>query len=176
MARKLDTLGTMIHPPRSTEEGGREIIASKVTREALEHAAHEVGVVAEIEGQGGGTHGAPRRFRVKLFPLVEDAQRTPAGHRRKGDRGDTKYQRESVGYGSAGRRVNAVCWHGFRDYFRAVFAQESTAVFRTALDTWRGSEDFEKRFPESGSKQIGPPIAPVLIVDACRCQDRGIAS
>jgi hypothetical protein len=71
--------------------------------------------------------------------------------------------------------VSAVCWHGFRDFFRAVFAQVPEAVFQTAVDTWRGSEDFEARFPASGHRNIGPQIAPVMMADACRCPDRGIA-
>ena len=90
-------------------------------------------------------------------------------------RGDSKYQRESVGYGTAGRRVHAVCWHGFRDYLRAVYKITPDARFHTSLDTWRGSTDFEARFRESGYQNIGPPIAPVAIAEACRCPERGRA-
>lgn len=44
-----------------------------------------------------------------------------------------------------GRRINAVSWTGHRDWMRAVFAAYPTAVIRTSLDTWAGSEDFEAR-------------------------------
>ncbi len=144
------------------------MLASNVSRVTLEYAARAVGVRADISPVG-------RRFRVKLRPVVTPDMLAPSGRRYRDERGDARYQREVVGYGSAGRRVSAVCWHGFRDFFRAVFAQESDAVFRTALDTWRGAEDFEKRFAESGHKNIGPRIAPVCIAEACRCPDRGIA-
>jgi hypothetical protein len=147
------------------------MIASKVTREVLLQAAEQIRVRAEVEAKSQ----SGKRFRVKLFPLITPELLTPAGHRRTGERGDSKYQRESVGYGSAGRRVSAVCWHGFRDYFRAVFEQTPEAVFRTSLDKWDGSEDFEKRFPESGHKNIGPRVAPVAMADACRCPERGYA-
>lgn len=148
------------------------MIATKVSADVLRRAAEKIGVEAEIEtvNQKGTRH------RVKLFPLVtEDHLCTKSGRRIEGEKGDAAYQRESTGYGTAGRRVNAVCWHGFRDYFRAVFAEAPEATFRTSLNTWRGSEDFEKRFLASGYKNIGPRIAPVSIVDACRCPDRGRA-
>lgn len=145
--------------------------ASKVTRETLEHAAYNVGVRADIDT----LNSAGTRHRVKLYPDVPARCYTPRGRRRKGENGDAPYQRESVGWGTAGRRVHAVCWHGFRDYFRAVFEKEPDAIFRTSLDTWRGSADFEARFPASGHKNIGPPIAPIPMADACRCPDRGYA-
>jgi hypothetical protein len=52
---------------------------------------------------------------------------------------------------------------------------EPDAVFRTAVATWRGREDFEKRFAGTGNLNIGPPIAPVRMADACRCPERGYA-
>lgn len=155
------------------------MIATNVTREILESAAQKVGVSLDVTtlNQKGTRH----RVKVNSAP-------TPANYRtataRDGrtyqvrfadERGDAPWQRESVGYGSAGRRVNAVCWHGFRELFRAVFAETPDAIFRTAVDTWRGSKDFEARFAESGNRNIGPRIAPVRMVDACRCSDRGIA-
>jgi hypothetical protein len=143
------------------------MIACHVPREILENAASKVGVVAEIRPIG-------RRFNVKLFPMVTADMLTPSGRRRAGDQGDAKYQRESVGM-SAGRRVNAVCWHGFRDYFRAVFAETPDAIFRTAVAVWNGSEDFEARFPETGHRNIGSQAFPQMMADACRCPERGYA-
>jgi len=188
------------------------MLASNVTHDVLEYAAHAVGVRAEIAEQSG----SGLRHRVKLYPIVPPdawqidksrSRRCPvcgdrvrcaklakdgrrigtcgdaapaarwANHRRwKDERGDAHYQRESAGYGNAGRRVHAVCWHGFRDYFRAVFSKAPDAVFRTAYDTWRGSDDFEARYRESGHRNIGSPIAPVSAAEACRCLEAGLAS
>lgn len=146
--------------------------ASNVTRDILARAATSIGVRAEIDTLNAkGT-----RHRVKLFPLVPDSAFTASGRRHKDERGDAPYQRESVSFYSGGRRVNAVCWHGFRDYFRAVFTEAPDTVFRTTVDTWRGSEDFESRYRESGHRNIGAPIAPVPMCEACRCPDSGLAN
>jgi hypothetical protein len=156
------------------------MLAKNVTREILESAASKVGVSLDITSLN--QKGTRHRVKVNSLP-TEGNYRTATAKdgttypvRFKDERGDAPYQRESVGYGLAGRRVSAVCWHGFRDLFRAVFAQVPEAVFATAVDTWRGSEDFEQRFPASGHRNIGPQIAPVMMADACRCPDRGIAA
>ena len=150
------------------------MIASRVTREVLENAAAIVGVRADI------TSLSAMRHRVKLYPVVRDEQirpprfvgiESPRMRRWTDARGDSKYQRESVGYGTAGRRMHAVCWHGFRDYFRAVYVVRPEAWFRTSVATWRGAVDFEARFRESGYRNIGPPIAPVIMASACRCPE-----
>lgn len=155
------------------------MIASRVTRDTLEIAAKEIGVSLDVTT----LNAAGTRHRVKVNPLVPDAcYRTATSRdgrtypvRYADERGDAPYQRESVGYGSAGRRIPAVCWHGFRDFFRAVYAMTPEAVFTTSVDTWRGVEDFEARFAVSGHRNIGPRIAPVPMADACRCPDRGYA-
>jgi len=145
------------------------MVASKIGAEVLERAARDVGVRVEINSLSATRH------RVKVLPDVPSRCYTPAGHRRKGDAGDAPYQRESVGYGSAGRRVHAVCWHGFRDFFRAAFEHTPDAIFRTALDTWRGAQDFEARYAFSGTKNIGAPSAPTHFAEACRCPESGYA-
>lgn len=142
------------------------MIARKVSREILESAAEKIGVFAVIRPKGRG-------FNVKLFPRVTSDMLTPSGRRRRDDMGDAPYQRESVGYGSAGRRVNAVCWHGFAAFFKAIYAETPDATFRTALATYKGSADFEARHPETGHRNIGSQAFPCAMVDACRCSDRG---
>lgn len=141
------------------------MIASNVSREALERAARDVGVRAEITP----ANARGDRFRVKLYPLVPSEAYTPAGHRRKGERGNARWQRTSASYFSRGRRVHAVCWHGFRAFFRAVYACEPEAVFRTACATYKGAEQFERVHPETGDRNIGPQIAPIRMQDACEC-------
>ena len=152
------------------------MIASRVSRDVLEQAAQAVGVRADI-----ASHSATRH-RVKLYPVVRDEQmrpprfvgiENPRMRRWTGARGDSKYQRESVGYGTAGRRVHAVCWHGFRDYFREVYMTTPEAWFRTSVAMWRGAADFEARFRVSGYRNIGPPVAPVMMASACRCLEAG---
>jgi hypothetical protein len=149
------------------------MLASKVTREALESAAAECGVRVEISTLSG----SGLRHRVKVLPKVPAEAYTPSGRRKRGTRGDAPYQRTSAAVMfREGARVHAVCWHGFRDFFRAVYRREPGAIFRTALDTWRGAEDFEARFRASGHRNIGAPIAPVCAAEACRCGEEGLAA
>lgn len=147
------------------------MLAGHVTRETLEAAAAEVGVVAEIDTQ----NKAGTRHRVKLYPNVTPDMRTPSGRRRRlhGESMRARYQRRSAS-GFRDGIVNAVCWHGFRDYFRAVYRREPEAVFRTAYATYRGRQGFEATFPETGDRNIGSAFNPVLAREACYCGE-GVA-
>lgn len=133
--------------------------ASKVSAAALERAAYKVGVTVDI------TSLSDTRHRVKVNPGTKVLKN-----------GDHKYQRISASYFSRSRKVHAVCWHGFRDFFREVFKHDPQTVFRTGLDTWKGSADFEARYRESGHRNVGPPISPIAMVDTCRCPEAGEAN
>jgi hypothetical protein len=121
------------------------------------------------------THGqlqdAALKVGVRLDMNVLSA--TGLRHRVKVNRGADKdaYRRTSASYFNRGRRVNAVCWHGFRDFFRACFELAPNAVFKTSLDTWKGQADFEARYQASGFKVAGPPVAPVTVQEVCLCQE-----
>lgn len=148
------------------------MIASGITAEALEAAAAEVGVKIERSALSG----SGLRHRVKVNPSAPAEAYTPSGRRKRGERGDAPYQRLSASYFRAlETRVNAVCWHGFRDFFRACFRRAPGAIFRTALDKWSGSEDFEARFRDSGHRNIGSRAAPICAAEACRCPESGRA-
>lgn len=141
------------------------MIASNVSRATLEDAASRLGV--EVEVSTLNTKGT--RHRVKVNPggyLSNGPYVTASGRKGTPNR---RYQRISPN----GRRVAAVCWHGFRDYFRAVFEIEPKAVFRTALETWRGKEDFESRYRVTASRNIGSMMQPMMMADACVCPDAG---
>ncbi len=148
------------------------MIASNVSLETLQSAAESVGVSISAEA----TSGSGRRFRLKVSPGVPpDSALTPAGNRRRGAAGDGSYQRISASAFDDSRRVAAVCWHGFRDFFRAAFAIEPSAKFATALDTWDGSDDFEERFRYSGHRNVGSQFRPIAACEVCRCPDAGAA-
>jgi len=111
--------------------------------------------------------------RMILFPCG-DAQPRYALKARKGERGNRKYQRISASTYND-RRVYAVCWHGFRDYFRAVYALAPDAVFNTAFDRWKGSQDFEERYRSSGHRNVGSQMAPRCAAEVCACPESGMA-
>jgi hypothetical protein len=48
-------------------------------------------------------------------------------------------------------RSNAVCWHGHRDFFLALFSILPDLVVRSAVATYRGEADFLKNHPKSCS-------------------------
>lgn len=116
------------------------------------------------------------RHRVKVNSLPPETAYTASGRRKTGAAGDAPYQRISPSLHNHGRRVHAVCWHGFRDFFRLCFMIAPDAVMATAMDTWRGSADFENRYRESGRRNVGSMIAPVAACEACRCEDAGLAN
>lgn len=148
------------------------MIASNIERSSLEAAAAEVGVKIELDALSN----TGMRHRVKLYPIVRPDCFKPNGRRWGGEAGDCKYQRLSAGYGNAlENRVHAVCWHGFRDFFRACFRHRPDARFYTAMDKWLGSADFEARFRASGSRNIGCAMEPVAAAEACRCGEEGMA-
>lgn len=141
-----------------------------ITREDIEAAAAEIGVRVEIDT----LNAAGDRHKVKLFPLVPVEAYTPSGRRRRGENGDAPYQR--VGVMNDGRRVNAVCWHGFRDFFRACYRRAPDAVFRTAVATWKGSQDFEERYRATGYANVGSMMFPIAHANVCRCPDSGLTN
>lgn len=134
--------------------------AKNITREQLEHAAECIGVTVDVRT----LNNAGTRHQVKVNP----------GETRDAD-GDRKYQRISPSQFQNGRRVAAVCWHGFRDFFRECFKAAPDAVFRTAMDTWNGSADFEARYRESGHRNVGSQMYPMTAAEACRCPESGMA-
>lgn len=81
------------------------------------------------------------------------------------------WRRVSAGYGTAGRRVWAVCWHGHYAFMYRVLQADPGARFVTAFDTWDGLEDFLERADDSQFRNIGPQIAPVSYGHACLCGD-----
>jgi hypothetical protein len=46
-----------------------------------------------------------------------------------------------------------VCWHGVRDFLRALYDLVPDARVRTAMATYRDSEDFERAYPETYTKE-----------------------
>jgi hypothetical protein len=86
-------------------------------------------------------------------------------------RGDAgyKYQRTSQSAFNEGRKVAAVCWHGHRDFMRAVFALDPNARFKTAIADWKGSEDFERRFAQTAFNNVGSMMYPMFAKDVCTC-------
>lgn len=62
-----------------------------------------------------------------------------------------KYQRSSPGYRDRDRAVGAVCWHGFRDFFFALFRRKPDAHIEAARAYYRNAKHFEQIYPSTAS-------------------------
>ena len=80
-----------------------------------------------------------------------------------------KYQRTSSSGFNPDRRVAAVCWHGHRDFMRAIFERDPNARIKTAWADYKGAENFERDFPETGYRNVGSMMYPAFAKDICTC-------
>lgn len=137
------------------------------TPEQIEQAAHEVGV---------RTSGCTKTGRGWRFTLKTDTSRF--GYPDKDGEGGAPYRRISQSYGQdteSGRPrtvPGAVCWHGHRDFFRALYRLAPDARIKTTMADYRGSEDFEASYKDT---QEAVPDSPWMnrrpYQQACYCPD-----
>jgi hypothetical protein len=74
---------------------------------------------------------------------------------------------------------SAICWHGHRDFFRALYALAPEARIKTAFTTYKNAEHFEESYRDTyyGKSSIGGAyrcgfVSRVLpYADACGCQE-----
>lgn len=134
----------------------------------LQQIAKEIGVGLETSGNSQPSIGVPitrgRNAGKRKFTFVLRPDRSTADAD-----GNARHQRESAGYFSGGRKVHAVCWHGHADFMTLVYRADRTARIETGIATYADSADFQARYRETASRNIGAPIAPVAMASACRC-------
>lgn len=107
-----------------------------------------------------GSRQSATRFRARVLPVA-------TGYRLYGKGKDlAPGQRRSWN----GQRINAVCWHAYRDVMYAVFAINPKARIATALAIYRGLDDFERKFPATGDRNIGSMMAPAYMPELCECE------
>lgn len=66
----------------------------------------------------------------------------------------------------------AVCWHGHRDFFRALYRLAPKAIVRTAMAVYRNADNFEDQFEATryaGGDRMGFHMTPYA--DACTCEE-----
>jgi hypothetical protein len=88
-----------------------------------------------------------------------------------------KYQRLGFSRNKDGSRkkVNAVCWHGYRDFLIELY-NISGNNFRvvTAQATYNNKEDFYSIYPATGKKNIGSMVDPLPYEEACNCKSKAV--
>lgn len=80
-----------------------------------------------------------------------------------------KYRKFSENGFSPRREIHAVCWHGFRDFFLAVFDEFPNARIDTAMADYRGREDFRRTYPLTASQNVGSIMYPQYADEQCNC-------
>src|SRR4051812_477846 len=122
------------------------MIAKNVTLENLTCAAAATGVRIENHQQLSVTR---HRFVLRLAP---------------------SHQWQRLNH-TLSRRVAAVCWHGHRDFFRALFRCAPAAVVSTSRmgKTKYTADSFEHIFESTGYVNIGSMVQPCYYRNACEC-------
>lgn len=74
------------------------------------------------------------------------------------------------------RMPHCVCWHGYRDFMRAVFERYPDARIVTGLRgkvEYRGLEDFRRNYASTGNFNVGSIVQPLRMISACECSESG---
>ena len=74
------------------------------------------------------------------------------------------------------RKVNAICWHGFRDFLTELYNIYSDLRVFTAQITYNNKEDFELKYPDTANINIGSMVQPLSYKDACFCNKLKVVS
>jgi hypothetical protein len=85
---------------------------------------------------------------------------------------EKKYQRLGFMRKKDGSRskVNAVCWHGYRDFLKELYLISGTFRVVTAQATYNNIEDFYNKFESTGNNNIGSMVDPLPYRKACNCE------
>ena len=83
--------------------------------------------------------------------------------------GNHHYQRVSASAFTSGRRVHAVCWHGHRDFMKALYERDPDARIKTMWADYKGVADFEEKFPETAYRNVGSMMYPMFASEVCTC-------
>lgn len=146
------------------------------TAEQIQQAARETGVRIYNFRESGhgfaftlktGEHATPRidwRGKTVLSPRYQRL---------------SQYTQTSTARGHEGKQFarvvpGAVCWHGHRDFFRALYRLAPRARVRTALAVYRNADNFEEEYPRTRTA-TGPENSYVSRLTpysaACTCKE-----
>jgi hypothetical protein len=75
----------------------------------------------------------------------------------------------SIGFGPSQRRVNAACWHAYRDVLIELFTIAPDAKVSTMYAKYYGVQQFNDLFPATGRVNVGSAYHPITPVECCDC-------
>lgn len=67
------------------------------------------------------------------------------------------------------RHINAVCWHGFRDFMRECYLIDADAIIATGIMRYTSAANFEDTHEDTAYTNIGSQVHPMSMGDACHC-------
>jgi hypothetical protein len=79
-------------------------------------------------------------------------------------------QRRSASSFNRQRRINAVCWHGYRDVLVELFNINPDARVYTALAKYKGKQGFYDNYPKTAYHNIGSMVSSAYMPDLCDCE------
>ena len=85
---------------------------------------------------------------------------------------NNKYQRTGFMYSDTLNRynkVNAVCWHGFRDFLKSLYEIDENFRVVTAQTTYTNKENFYSTYEDTRYNNIGSMMQPIELGSACLC-------
>lgn len=151
------------------------MVIRKATREQIETALADVNRMHDTTLQAGlsayGNNGIRPVGRGWALTLKLESSTDP--FHRHGARTITRDR--TISNNGCGKRMTYVCWHGHREFMRALYRLAPDATIRTGLATYKGARHFEETHegtawghdPQGG---IGSLYAPLAYSDACDCE------
>lgn len=68
---------------------------------------------------------------------------------------------------ASGRHGKWLCWHGFRDVFRAVTAVNPSARIATGKTVYKGAQGFEDTYMGTADQNVGSMSSPAYMPELC---------
>lgn len=106
-----------------------------------------------------GSRQSPTRFRARVVTVQSGAATLPAGISAPGARKSW-----------SGRRLNAACWHAYRDVMIAIFEANPDARIYTAMAKYKGIDGFNANYPQTADQNIGSMASPAYMPELCECE------
>ena len=105
-----------------------------------------------------------RELRMRTNRLDEDSVATNVTLRP--ETSSSLYSRRAF---TTNRRGPWLCWHGFEDFIRVMFAVGATRV-KSSMGDWRSLDEFEMDLDRLGNINVGSIMYPAYLGDSpCEC-------
>src|SRR4029453_13777988 len=67
----------------------------------------------------------------------------------------------------SGRHGKYLCWHGFRDGYRACFAVNPDARIKSGVAVYKGPQHFEDTYESTADQNVGSIVSPAYMPELC---------